>query len=127
MKLLFLFSAIILFNSSCKRKVVTKVSTDFIGNWVHDSSDGSTSEFLEINKNGRGYIDIYEENESVGGDQSRKWFIKNDRLLFGRLSGEAFEIDLYPTVSEQLIIDGLDTIRIDDMYMILDGNYYLKY
>jgi hypothetical protein len=127
MKLLFLFSAIILFSSSCKRKSVNKVAPEFIGDWSHHYPDGSTIKVLEIDENGRGYVDVYITGESFEGTNPRKWFITNDRLIHGRISIGGFEIDLHPTVSDQLIIDGLDTINIDDTYMLLDGNYYLKY
>ncbi len=120
-----LFFLVLLVILSCKKKPIVEINKDFEGSWRHYYGKNSYADFY-IGANSRGDIESYEEGMTARS-MKFKWLIKKDKLYHGWLATkDHYKIDKYPTVAETLIIDNYDTIPIGRIYMILDGDYYIK-
>lgn len=121
-----LFVLFLIAFSSCKREKILDVYPDFQGNWRHND-DNNHFHYLSIQPNGYGYIEYYVDNKFDRDTQPRKWFIKNNVLIFGRTTGkdERFRIDQLPTISTTSFISGCDTVLIGQKYAILNGVVYV--
>ncbi|MBS1636913.1 MAG: hypothetical protein JST26_13430 [Bacteroidetes bacterium] len=112
---------------SCKREKITKNHSELIGTWVHYTSSNE-KHYISIDKDGSGGMEWYKDGKFVRDTQHRKWFIKNDYLLFGRLSSkkdkESYKITMYPTIATYSFITNCDTVQTGEKYMTLDGNIY---
>ena len=98
MKKIFVIFLIAFF--SCQRERAAEVNPDFIGSWRH-YDDPDDVHYIIIESNGQGFMEYYKDGQFDHDTQTRGWFIKNNKLVFGRITGkdESFHIDLMPTIS----------------------------
>jgi len=124
-----LFLAAILL-ASCTKELVTENHPEFVGSWLHHTKE-SHDRKLYIFADGTGYLawigPYFDESKT------RKWFLANDKLFFGKHRINAkpdanyiMHIDVYPTVSNHDFIYDLDTVSTGETYMILDGHAFVK-
>ena len=116
----FLLFTIIFFG--CKKEKVADVHPEMVGYWTHFTSEIS-SKSLDIPNKGVGSIYYYHKGNPTE-DNTAPWFIKKDKLLFGRVSPEEFTINTYPTTAVGAFISGYDTVSIGEKYMMLSGEVY---
>lgn len=92
---------------SCKREPAVETDIGFVGRWKHKFNNTS-KQILTIGNDSRGYIEMYQGNQLEYDSNPRKWLVKDDLLMFGRLTGgeESFGIDTYPTTSASGFISG---------------------
>lgn len=111
----------------CKREPVIDAHPEMEGRWSHSSTSYS-SQLLIIGNSGRGYIERYLDGELEYDSNPRKWFIKNEILFFGRISGgnESFGIIRYPVEATQGFTSEYDTVSTGETYMVLDNQVYVK-
>ena len=114
--LVFIFTISLLV--SCKKKV-TKSHNEFVGYWENGSNG------IYINSSSFGYTYEIKDNKISNHPESKNWYIKNDKLLWGTLGARYF-IDKYPTTSETQLDLISDTIKVGQRYMKLDGSFYLE-
>ena len=114
---------------ACKKEPVHKVDPSFIGIWKH-AENNNEFWYLDIGKKSSGTITLYDSlgNTKHGyGENPRRWRVKtSENLLFHGQFNKKFHIDLYPQKAQQSIINEIDTIQAGKVYMILDGDYYVK-
>ena len=119
--------ALLLFISlaGCKKEKVTKNHSEMIGSWKHYISNNEI-QYLSIESDGRGKIEYYKDGKFDTDTKSRKWFVKNNYLMFGRITpkDEKFKINSFPAVATYSFIEGSDTVISGDRYMVLNNNVY---
>lgn len=113
--------------ASCKKEPALEVDEKFRGSWRH-IIDEKYMVYLSIDDGSTGHIERYEYGKFKSDTQRRKWLIKKNKLSFGWLTSksESFIVDVYPRVSDGLIISYMDTIKEGETYMVLDGEYYRR-
>lgn len=96
-----------------------------VGAWKHYIS-ANEIQYLSIESDGRGKIERYKDGKFDTDTKPRKWFVKNDYLMFGRITpkDEKFKINSYPIVATYNFIDGFDTVTLGDHYVILNNKIY---
>jgi hypothetical protein len=111
--------------ASCKKKKVTKNHSEMVGSWKHYISNNEI-QYLSIESDARGKIEYYKDGKFDTDTKSRKWFIKNSYLMFGRITpkDEKFKINSFPAVATYSFINGLDTVILGERYMTLNNNVY---
>jgi hypothetical protein len=118
---------LLLFILSCKKKKkVMDVHPELAGTWSHHEKPGSTH-WIEIDKDGTGSMEWYENNTFKRDTKTRKWFMEDAYLIFGRgskKSDEAFHIDQYPDTAAVTFINGYDTVNAGQRYMRLEDRIY---
>lgn len=109
---------------SCKKEKATNVSSDFVGNWKSPIHSTDTYTVFYIKSSSKGSVDEF-YNGNSSNKQFRKWYIEKNCLFYGSVSDSKYEINKYPTLATQAIIDGSDSIKSGQRYMILNHAYYV--
>jgi hypothetical protein len=116
--------------TSCNKKAVHKADEDFIGRWGHVENSNERW-YLDIGDNSYGSITLYDSlNDFIEtfGENPRRWRINSKiRILNLGFYTHTMFIDQYPAVATGEIVNGLDTILSGETYVILDGDYFVKY
>lgn len=125
--LLLLFALLVV---SCKKENAGQINIDFIGYWTHIEEFGGEIRYknIRIQENSKGDIYYSDGWNITGATQTRKWLIKNDYLYFGWTANgnEKFKINQYPTYTDTLFINGIDTVQPGNFYMVLDNSFFYK-
>lgn len=126
--LVFLVILLMLLSFSCQKEKVYGVYPAMRGYWKHYTSE-EAYRYLSIGGDSRGNIEYFNDPGDRHDTKERGWFIKKNKLVFGRLSGgdEVFIIDSLPKISTRYFISGYDTVNVSDAYMILDGGVYVDH
>lgn len=128
--LLIPISAFVISFSSCNKEPAHIVNEEFVGNWGHIENTNERW-YIDIGSDSYGSVILYDSlNDFITayGENPKKWRINEttNTLKHGILNA-SFHIIQYPTIANNEIIDGLDTIPQGEMYLILDEGYFLKY
>ena len=127
MRKILAFTALITLIVSCKKTPVLESSEAVVGEWIHYSS---TSEAHQINiaADGTGNIEWIYDGAVTRATKIRDWYLTDNILSLGKaaFNGESYEIDSYPQVAWEEMIQYYDTIPELSRYMIIDGVYYTE-
>ena len=122
----FLVSLFLISVLGCKKTPVLEASEDVVGDWMHYTSE-TEAHRLVVSADGKGYMERLVDGTASRATKVREWYLDDNVLAFGKaaFNGEAYEIEDYPQVAWEEIINYYDTVPELARYMILDGLYYV--
>jgi len=121
---------LILLAVSCKKDKVTKNHADMCATWIH-YPESNEKVYLFIHSDGTGSSEWFKDDRFKGDTKTRIWYIKDDYLLFGKISGkhdrDAYKINAYPSVATYSFIDNHDTVITGQKYIVLNNKTYKEH
>ena len=114
---------------SCQKKLVHKIYPEFVGRWRH-IENSNEKWYIDIGKNSSGTITLYDSLSNfitAYGENPHRFRVKegSNTLYFDFF--DKLHINSCPTEATSEIIEGMDTIKLGETYMVLDENYFVKY
>ena len=123
----FVYTVIALIAFSCNKTPLLEALEAMVGSWIHYSSEVDAHR-IKINEDGTGSIEFLKDGEAIRATKIRDWYLDDNILAFGKaaFNGESYEIDEYPAVAWEELINYYDTIPELSRFIVLDDNYYAE-
>lgn len=127
-RLLFLLSIVAIGFSSCNKNTVARTKPAMTGKWKHNDSKKKKTHIV-IGGDSRGWIEIHYDKSVANEITTKKWFIHNGELRFGRTPerDEIFTINVEPLTASSTIINKFDTVKPGQRYMILNKSIFVEF